>query len=190
MEWTKSAQEYFTDGITASVKGYDYVAGQNHIPYYDSPYVNDPHDVSIKLQEEWLTELLKKEAYNLSGDKASDLEKVYIQEYLHYFNAPIDQYVNIMRSGVPMKNSSILPRKEFDEQLGDSYPIPRRFAVMEPLESDQLHDITIAAYKAQGYTYQGTNAKIHKFCMTNVYGWIKKILILAKDRRTENKIKE
>ena len=26
--------------------------------------------------------------------------------------------------------------------------------------------------------------------MTNVYGWIKKILILAKDRRTENKIKE
>ena len=37
--------------------------------------------------------------------------------------------------------------------------IPRRFAVMEPLESDQLHDITIAAYKAQGYTYQGTNAK-------------------------------
>ena len=155
----KSAQEYFTDGITASVKGYDYVAGQNHIPYYDSPYVNDPHDVSIKLQEEWLTELLKKEAYILSGDKVSDLEKVYIQEYLHYFNAPIDQYVNIMRSGVPMKNSSILPRKEFDEQLGDSYPIPRRFAVMEPLESDQLHDITIAAYKAQGYTYQGTNAK-------------------------------
>ena len=87
------------------------------------------------------------------------MEKVYIQEYLHYFNAPIDQYVNIMRSGVPMKNSSLLPRKEFDEQLGDSYPIPRRFAVTEPLESDQLHDITIAAYKAQGYTYQGTNAK-------------------------------
>lgn len=103
MEWTKSAQEYFTDGITASVKGYDYVASQNHIPYYDSPYVNDPHDVSIKLQDEWLTELLKKEAYILSGDKVSDLEKVYIQEYLHYFNAPIDQYVNIMRSGVPMK---------------------------------------------------------------------------------------
>ena len=60
---------------------------------------------------------------------------------------------------VLVKNSSILPRKEFDEQLGDSYPIPRRFAVTEPLESDQLHDITIAAYKAQGYTYQGTNAK-------------------------------
>lgn len=159
MEWTKKCPRVFYRRYHCFSKGYDYVAGQNHIPYYDSPYVNDPHDVSIKLQEEWLTELLKKEAYNLSGDKASDLEKVYIQEYLHYFNAPIDQYVNIMRSGVPMKNSSILPRKEFDEQLGDSYSIPRRFAVMEPLESDQLHDITIAAYKAQGYTYQGTNAK-------------------------------
>ena len=35
-----------------------------------------------------------------------------IQEYLHYFNAPIDQYVNIMRSGVPMKNipsAAVLP---------------------------------------------------------------------------------
>ena len=151
-----------TEEIKSDVYGFfeeESSYNENHIPDYDTPYVNDPHDVSIKLQEEWLTELLKKEAYNLSGDKASDLEKVYIQEYLHYFNAPIDQYVNIMRSGVPMKNSSILPRKEFDEQLGDSYPIPRRFAVMEPLESDQLHDITIAAYKAQGYTYQGTNAK-------------------------------
>ena len=31
---------------------------------------------------------------------------------------------------------------------------------MEPLESDQLHDITIAAYKAQGYTYQVQMQKI------------------------------
>ena len=62
---------------------------------------------------------------------------------------------------------------------------------MEPLESDQLHDITIAAYKAQGYTYQGTNAKNPQVLHDeHVYGWIKKILILAKDRRTENKIKE
>ena len=37
----KVPKSIFTDGITASVKGYDYVAGQNHIPYYDSPYVND-----------------------------------------------------------------------------------------------------------------------------------------------------
>ena len=91
--------------------------------------------------------------------KKSDLEKVYVQQYLHYFNAPIDQYVNMLRSGVPQQNSSVLPRLDFDAQLGDAYAIPRRFPVSEPLESDQLYNITIEAYKAQGYTYSGTNSK-------------------------------
>lgn len=152
----KSAQAYFNDGIMASVKGYDYVASQNHIPYYDSPYINDPHDVSIKLKEEWLTKLVEKDAYKLTGDKAADLEKVYIQQYLHYFNAPIDQYINIMRSGVPAKKSTLL--KRHDDKI-DGYVFPRRFPVTEPLESDLLHDITIKAYEAQGYTFRGTNAK-------------------------------
>ena len=155
----KSAQEYFSAGVEASVRGYDFVAGKNHIPYYDAPYNKDPHDVSIKLQEEWVSALLQKDAYKLTGDKKADLEKVYVQQYLHYFNAPIDQYVNMLRSGVPQQNSSVLPRLDFDAQLGDAYAIPRRFPVSEPLESDQLYNITIEAYKAQGYTYSGTNSK-------------------------------
>lgn len=155
----KSAQEYFSAGVEASVRGYDFVAGKNHIPYYDVPYNKDPHDVSIKLQEEWVSALLQKDAYKLTGDKKADLEKVYVQQYLHYFNAPIDQYVNMLRSGVPQQNSSVLPRLDFDAQLGDAYAIPRRFPVSEPLESDQLYNITIEAYKAQGYTYSGTNSK-------------------------------
>lgn len=155
----KTAQEYLTAGVTASVKGYDYVAGLNHIPYYDNAYAKDKHDVSIKLQDKWLTAMLEHDAFKLTGDQASDLEKVYIQQYIHYFNAPIDQYVNIMRSGVPETGSKILPRETFDPLNVDKYYIPRRFAVSEPLESDQLHDITIKAYKAQGYTYSGTNAK-------------------------------
>ena len=123
----KSAQEYFSAGVEASVRGYDFVAGQDHIPYYDAPYNKDPHDVSIKLQEEWVSALLQKHAYKLTGDKKADLEKVYVQQYLHYFNAPIDQYVNMLRSGVPQQNSSVLPRLDFDAQLGDAYAIPRRF---------------------------------------------------------------
>lgn len=153
-----SAQEYFTAGITASVQQYDYIASQNHIPYYDAAYANDPYDVSIKLQSEWLTNLLEQPDYQLTGDKATDLEKVYIQQYLHYFNLPNEQYVTILRSGVPKKNSTILPRMEFDDQLGDSWYIPRRFPVSEPTQSDLLHDITIAAYEAQGYTYSGVNS--------------------------------
>lgn len=155
----KTAQEYLTAGVTASVKGYDYVAGKNHIPYYDAAYAKDKFDVSIKLQDAWVTAMLGHDAFKLTGDKASDLEKVYIQQYIHYFNAPIDQYVNLMRSGVPQTGSSILAREEFDPAIGKSFYIPRRFAVSEPLESDQLYQITIDAYKAQGYTYSGTNAK-------------------------------
>ncbi len=153
----KSAQDYFSAGVEASVRGYDLVAGKNHIPYYDTTYKKDKHDVSIKLQEKWLEDLLKRDSYKLTGNKKDDLDKVYVQQYLHYFNAPVDQFVNMLRSGVPQKNSKVLPRLEFDKKF--SYPIPRRFPVSEPLESDLLHDITIEAYKAQGFTYSGTNSK-------------------------------
>lgn len=155
----ESAQDYLTKGVTLSTQGFDAVAALNHIPYYDAAYVNDKHDVSIKLTNAQLTDMLSHDAYKLTGDKFSDLEKVYIQQYIHYFTAPIDQYVNMMRSGVPMLNSTLLPRIEFDSQLQDKYYIPRRFAVSKPLDSDKLKDITIEAYEQQGYTYDGTEAK-------------------------------
>lgn len=154
----RSAQDYLIDGVTLSVQGYDFVAGKNHIPYYDTPYKNDKFDKTIKLTNDQLTEMLSHDVYKLTGNKKSDLEKVYIQQYIHYMMAPIDQYVTMRRSGVPMKNSTLLPRKEFDSQLGDSYYIPRRFAVMAPEKSNLLYDITIKAYQDQGYTYEGTEA--------------------------------
>lgn len=154
----RSAQDYLIDGVTLSVQGYDFVAGKNHIPYYDTPYKNDKFDKTIKLTNDQLTEMLSHDVYKLTGNKKSDLEKVYIQQYIHYMMAPIDQYVTMRRSGVPMKNSTLLPRKEFDTQLGDSYYIPRRFAVMAPEKSNLLYDITIKAYQDQGYSYEGTEA--------------------------------
>lgn len=153
-----TAQDYFTNGVTLSVKGYDYVASQNHIPYYDSPYVNDKFDKSIKLTEDQVTEMLTYDVYKLTGDNAKDLEKVYIQQYIHYIMAPIDQYVTMRRSGVPMKNSALLPRENFNKTSDEGYFIPRRFSVSAPEPSNQLYDITIAAYQAQGYTYEGLNA--------------------------------
>lgn len=155
----ESAQDYLTKGVTLSAQGFDAVAALNHIPYYDAAYTNDKHDVSIKLTSAQIADMLTHDAYKLTGNKLSDLEKVYVQQYIHYFTAPIDQYVNIMRSGVPMLNSSLLPRIEFDSQLTDKYYIPRRFAVSKPLDSDKLKDVTIEAYKQQNYTYEGTEAK-------------------------------
>lgn len=155
----KTAQEYLNKGVEMSARSFDAVAAKNHIPYYDAAYANDKYDVSIKLQEEQIIDMLNSEVCHLTGNKADDLEKVYIQQYLHYFTAPIDQYVNIMRSGVPMNNSTLLPRVYFDNQLKDNFYIPRRFAVSKPLDSDKLKDVTIEAYKQQGYTFDGTEAK-------------------------------
>nr|WP_129734366.1 SusD/RagB family nutrient-binding outer membrane lipoprotein [Parabacteroides goldsteinii] len=151
----KSAQEYLTTGIEQSVRSYDYIAGQNHLPYYDKPYSNDPFDKSIKLTEEQVSEMLSKDAYKLTGNLREDLEKVYIQQFIHYMMLPMDMFVTARRSGIPMKDSKILPRVQFDPVLGESFVIPRRFPVSAPDKADLLFDITIAAYEAQGFTYSG-----------------------------------
>lgn len=151
----KSAQEYLTNGVEMSVRSYDFVAGQNHLPYYDTPYANDPYDKTIKLTEDQVSEMLTKDVYKLTGNLTEDLEKVYIQQIIHYFMLPMDMFVTARRSGVPMKNSELLPLKPFDPVMGDSYIIPRRFPVSAPDKSDLLYQITIDAYKAQGYTYEG-----------------------------------
>lgn len=154
----KSANEYYRAGIEQSVRGYDYVAGKNHIPYYDVTYANDKHDKSIKLTENMITEMMNHDIYQLTGDVKKDLEKVYLQQYIHYTMLPNDQYVTSRRSGVPMRNSEILSWVEFSQSLGANYLIPRRYSVSKPLDSDKLKDITIKAYEEQGYTYDGINA--------------------------------
>lgn len=151
----KSAQEYMTEGVRASMKVYDAVAEKNKLPYYEAPYTNDKYDKTISFSDSDIEESLKLDAYQLNGTQIENLEKVYIQQMIHYMMLPMDMFSTSRRSGVPMKNSAILPREEFDPALGSSYIIPRRFAVSEPLESDPLYDITIAAYKEQGYTYKG-----------------------------------
>lgn len=151
----KSAQDYLTAGVELSVRAYDYVAGQNHLPYYDTPYSNDLFDKSIKLTENQVSDMLGKDVYKLTGNQTDDLEKIYIQQFIHYMMLPMDMFVTFRRSGVPMENSKLLPWEKFDPVLGDNFMIPRRFPVSAPDHSDLLYDITIAAYEAQGYTYSG-----------------------------------
>lgn len=155
----KTANEYYRTGIEQSVRGYDFVAGKNHIPYYDATYSNDKHDKSIKLTEAMVTDMMSHDVYQLTGDVKKDLEKVYVQQYIHYMMLPMDQYVTSRRSGIPMRNSEILPWVEFSNDLGSSFLIPRRFSVSRPLDTDLLRDITIKAYEDQGFTFDGVNAE-------------------------------
>lgn len=153
-----SAQQHLTNGARLSAYVYDKVAELNQVPYYSKTCVNDPLDAKIKITEDMVNDMLSRDVLKLTGDKKSDLEKVYIQQYIHYIMNPIDQFVNVRRSGVPMKGSQLLPWKEFSKLLDYSTLIPRRFKVSEPAPTDQLHDITVEAYKAQGYSYGTDNA--------------------------------
>lgn len=154
----KSAQDYLTEGCRLSAYVYDKAAELNQVPYYSRTCVNDPLDATIKINDTMVNEMLSHDAFKLTGDTKSDLEKVYIQQYIHYIMSPVDQFVNVRRTGVPMKNSSLLPWKEFSDILDYTTLIPRRFKVSELAPTDQLHDITVEAYKAQGFSYGTENA--------------------------------
>lgn len=152
----KTAQEYLTAGVTLSAQAYDNIAAKNHIPYYDKTS-SDKFDKSIKLQDGEIATMLTHAPYILNGTPAENLEKVYLQQYVHYLMSPVDQFVTVRRSGVPMKNSSIYRWEAFDANTDYAPLIPRRFKVSEPVKSDILYDITIGAYNAQGYTYGSGN---------------------------------
>lgn len=157
----QSAQNYLTIGVEQSMKAYNKVAGLNHLPYFDAPYAADKFDVSINVNDADIDAAVATyDAYKLNGTAVENLEKVYIQQMIHYMMLPTDMFVTSRRSGVPMKNSTILPREEFSPSLGDAYIIPRRFPVSEPLQSDIMRDLTIKAYEAQGYTYKGELATL------------------------------
>ena len=90
----------------------------------------------------------------MTGNTAADLEKVYIQQYIHFVMIPNDQFVSVRRSGVPMANSTILPYVRFSPTV--DYVIPRRFEISAVEKSYLMYDIKMAAYARQGFSV-GTN---------------------------------
>ncbi|MEG1616717.1 MAG: SusD/RagB family nutrient-binding outer membrane lipoprotein [Bacteroidales bacterium] len=153
----KSAQDYLTEGARLSALSYDKAAELNEIPYYSYTCKNDKHDATIKVTQQMLAEMLESEVLQLNGSMVENLEKVYIQQYIHYMTNPIDQYVTVRRSGIPMKGSELLPWQDFHPTLATTSDIPRRFRVTEPKPSDQLYDLTVKAYTEQGFTYGADN---------------------------------
>lgn len=147
-----TAADYFKNGVELSVRAYDKLANLNKIPYYHSVY--DANEKSIKLVDGEVETLLANPAYQLTGNKAADLEKVYIQQYIHFVMIPNDQFVSVRRSGVPMVNSTILPYVRFSPTV--DYVIPRRFEISAVEKSDLMYDIKMAAFARQGFSV-GTN---------------------------------
>lgn len=147
-----SAQDYFNKAIRASVEEYDRLARLNKIPYYGTTYNYDPHEKSIDLVAGEIDEMMSHEDYQLTGDKTSDLEKVYIQQILHFLMSPIDAYSTARRSGVPKIGSSILPLMDYSANGFPVTKIPRRVALSAPAPTDLMYDVLIQSYKDQGFT--------------------------------------
>lgn len=146
----QSAEYYFNKALQASVEEYDRLASLNKIPYYGTTYDYDENEAVIDLQDGEIEEMMSHEAYQLTGDVASDLEKVYIQQIIHFSESPIDAYRTALRSGIPKFNSDIWSRVDY---TSNGYPvtsIPRRMAISAPSPTDQMYDILIETYDEQG----------------------------------------
>lgn len=147
-----TAESYLKKGVEYSVRAYDKLAGLNHIPYYDNTFSQDKYDVSIKLQESEVNILLSNPILTLDGNATENLEKIYLQQYIHFVFFPADQYVMMRRSGCPMKNSNLYPMQLLNPKVS-TYPLPRRFQVSEPAVDDKMAPIKKKAYQDQGFSY-------------------------------------
>ena len=87
--------------------------------------------------------------YQLTGNRDADLEKVYIQLYLHFYYQPLEQFVTARRSGVPKVGSTLIPWVA----LKPSKDIPRRFYITQPELSDKMRTIIEAAMREQGFSF-------------------------------------
>lgn len=147
----QTASTYFNKAIKASVEEYDRLAGLNKIPYYGTTYNYDPNEVAIDLKSGEIDAMMANPDYQLTGNAASDLEKVYIQELLHFTLFPCDQFVTVRRSGCPKEGSTLIKWENFGSVVPNN-EIPRRFEVGAPSPTDLMYDILIKAYQSQGFT--------------------------------------
>ena len=153
----QSAEAYYDKALRASVEEYDRMASLNRIPYYGTTYNYDPNEVAIDLQAGEIDEMMSHEEYQLTGDVASDLEKVYIQQILNFMELPVEVWVTCRRSGVPKLDSDIWQRVDYAANGLPTVTIPRRTALSAPAPTDLMYDIELAAYAAQGYSIGSAN---------------------------------
>lgn len=146
-----AAADYFKKAVEQSVEAWDKLASLSHVQYYHEDYAYaDEHEAKIGLREGEIRDLLNKPDYQLTGNKADDLEKIFLNLEIHFNFNPVDHFVTARRSGVPKTGSSILPRTEYS-----SFPsniMPRRPNFQNPSPTDQMVDILKEVYQRQGFT--------------------------------------
>lgn len=147
----KSAQEYYSTAVEMSVKGYNRLAQLNRIPYSGIVY-DKKFGATIDLKDGEIEKMMQQADYQLTGSQSEQLEKVYLQQYIHFYLQPDDQFASVRRSGIPSRSSSIYAWTDH----GADKPLPRRMEINNPSPSDLMGPNINAAAERQGFTL-GTN---------------------------------
>lgn len=146
----KSAAQYFEAGVRASAAEYNTYATLNQIPYIDALHTSDiKDDATIAITDAMIDEMMSHSDYQLTGNHSDDLEKVYIQQYLHFMYQPTEQFVTARRGGIPKIGSAYIPwNSSYDPTI-----IPRRLYQTQPNETDIMREAKIAAFQEQGFSF-------------------------------------
>ena len=149
-----SAEDYYNRGLEFSVQEFGKLAELNQIAYHSSVQGNftyDKNEGAIDLKEGEIEAMMAgDDAYTFSGTDAEKLEKIYLQQLLHFTIYPNEVYVTARRSGYPSFNSTILPRPSYAEVPATS--IPRRFPTGTIVVTDKMGPVKAEALKQQNLT--------------------------------------
>lgn len=157
-----NASVYFDKAVRNSVTEYDRLAGLNKIPYYGTTYGYDSHEKSIELVDGEVEAMMAHSDYQLTGNKALDLEKIFLQQILHFTYQPVDQFVTGRRSGCPKFNSTLIARDDYSTHQMPANYYPRRTSVSAPTPTDIMFDIISEAYSRQGFTTTPAKGTLNK----------------------------
>ena len=149
-----SAETYYNKALSFSVQSYDELTEDNQCAYRASQTLHfgyDPNEGAIDLVDGEIDEMMEGEDYAFTGTSAEKLEKIYLQEIIHFIPVPNEMYVTARRSGYPKFDSDILSRPDYSDNL-QNFPeyIPRRFPTGAIEDDDITADIRQAAYDEQG----------------------------------------
>lgn len=148
------AETHYNRALEFSVQEYGKLAELNQVAYHSSVQGNftyDPNEGAIDLKDGEIAAMMAgDDAYSFTGTDAEKLEKIYLQQLIHFTLYPNEVYVTARRSGYPSYNSTILPRPLYTEVPATS--IPRRFPTGTIVPTDKMGPNKDEALKEQGLT--------------------------------------
>ena len=151
---SSQAETYYNRALEFSVQEYGKLAELNQVAYHSSVKGNftyDPNEGAIDLKEGEIEAMMAgDDAYTFSGTDAEKLEKIYLQQLIHFTLYPSEQYITARRSGYPAFNSTIMPRPDYKEVPATS--IPRRFPTGTIVVTDKMGPVKAEALKQQNLT--------------------------------------